>query len=1110
MKKLLLLVAVVAMVLPGCQKINDALDELDGRLDKLEQEAIPAIDEQIAAINVSLDALDSMGKELKGYIDGLTATASNLQEQINNTNTKIGEVKATLQGEISTAKAAVLAQLDAVKTELEGELVQINSTIAILQAKDEELDGKIADLKTYVDTELDNTTDWVNATFATLEQYNGLVQEIATIKEQIKAINESITNLETKLTTKINEDIATAVSTLSADIQQKVKEITDAYTAMITSTREGITAAYTIAIQTAINALDASLKAWVGEQLANYYTIAEVDALLATLAQEMNGKLEAQRAYLEGLINELSATTAKSIADNKALIDALRSDVTSLQGENAEHATKIAENATAIAENAQAIIDNAAAIAQNGENIEANEKLIASNKALIDANTKAIAENKSAIEALEVSTGALVAQNAAAIAKNAENIAKNTTIISQNATAITHNQLAISQNATDIAQLQQDLATTKSEITEAYKKAISDAINTNNGVIDSKIAGEVATINTRIDNEVVTINNAINALTARVTTLENEVAAIKLQIAKILSGIADMKEDIANLLARIQSVSYIPVYSDGKATMIYNDNVSRMTLDFEVSPKDAVVELAKVWQSAVSLKAVYTQTRAVTFVDMPITSCEIDATNGVITIVASGENLSEAFFAGTKEASVCLAISDGNNSITSDYVPMVATEGLTGAIYTVADLKSIALDPALTPTVELMATLDMSGEDWTPIDNFSGTFNGNNFEIKNLSSPLFSNLKGEVKNLKVSANITDSTLKQIGALATVISGGGVIENCEVSGRIDISPVTTETQNYYIAAVVGSAQHRAIISNVVNNCSVTVNTSADVRGSVRVAGIAGYVGGSSSSSPTFTNCANNGTLSFLGKTTNSVWMGSLAGMVSMGTYPSITVNGFTNTGDVVFAGECTLAYVGGVFGEVYGSNSIAFADGYEVKNSGEIYNYYTYQNPNFPYRIEKVYCKHSGTLYVGGIIGRDNTTDGHSGNLVNYGDLHIESGGNNSNNGYIGGVCGWMKGTLRGAKCSCTVSGWGYDKVGMITGVSRTDTVKATNCQVAGSIDKGKDGPHYDEEADETKTGWYSSPVLLAADNFHNYIYSATVDASVAFADACVFYVETLP
>ena len=73
MKKLILCIAAVAMMLPSCKKINEELDALGNRIDKLENEAIPSIDEQIAAINTTLSNLDAMDKELKSYIDHLTA-----------------------------------------------------------------------------------------------------------------------------------------------------------------------------------------------------------------------------------------------------------------------------------------------------------------------------------------------------------------------------------------------------------------------------------------------------------------------------------------------------------------------------------------------------------------------------------------------------------------------------------------------------------------------------------------------------------------------------------------------------------------------------------------------------------------------------------------------------------------------------------------------------------------------------------------------------------------------------------------------------------------------------------------------------------------------------
>ena len=332
MKKISLIIAAIAIMASGCQKINDELEVLDGRLDKLEQETIPTIDEQITAINTTLVNLDAVDKELKGYIDNLTATATSLQEQINATNIKIEEVEVALQGEISTAKTDILAQLEAMKTDLKNELTQINTTITTLQSKDTELDQKILDIKNYVDDELKSMTDWVNATISTLEEYNILVSEVATIKEQIVAINDSIINLETRLTAKINNDIATAVANLNTDIQQKVSEITTAYTNAIQTAKEEITAAYTTAIQVAISTLDSSLKIWVSEQLTGYYTIAEISAKIAILQQsitegdsELLDELDTLKSQLGTAIVDITEAYTKAIEEaintNNGIID---------------------------------------------------------------------------------------------------------------------------------------------------------------------------------------------------------------------------------------------------------------------------------------------------------------------------------------------------------------------------------------------------------------------------------------------------------------------------------------------------------------------------------------------------------------------------------------------------------------------------------------------------------------------------------------------------------------------------------------------------------------------------------------------------------------------
>ena len=215
------------------------------------------------------------------------------------------------------------------------------------------------------------------------------------------------------------------------------------------------------------------------------------------------------------------------------------------------------------------------------------------------------------------------------------------------------------------------LETAKTELTEAYTNAIKTAIETNNGLIDKKIADEITTINNRIDTETTTLHDKISSVETRLTTLEQE---INDKILALDGRVSDLEDSITALLKRIQSVSYIPRYSDGQAVMkkIVDQDEGIAEFDFMISPKDAVSELEKVWNDAVTMKAVYTQTRSVSFVDLPILDFTADTQNGIITLKVSGRNLDDMYWRGLNGASTVLFISDGNNSIASVYIQMEA------------------------------------------------------------------------------------------------------------------------------------------------------------------------------------------------------------------------------------------------------------------------------------------------------------------------------------------------------------------------------------------------------------------------------------------------------
>lgn len=200
--------------------------------------AIAPISEQITAINTSIDDLKAVDTALDGYIDAL--------------ETKVTELEAS-----DTATAE--------------EITAVKSAIEALKTKDTELEGKITTLENHVNTELSETEDWAEATFATLAQYAEIQTEISNIKKT--------------LTTLVD----------------------------------------TTALSTAISTSESGMKEWVNTTLADgYYTIAEIDTKLSVLETKLIGADDALEAAIQEQKKALAdakteLTTAYTVAINEAI-----------------------------------------------------------------------------------------------------------------------------------------------------------------------------------------------------------------------------------------------------------------------------------------------------------------------------------------------------------------------------------------------------------------------------------------------------------------------------------------------------------------------------------------------------------------------------------------------------------------------------------------------------------------------------------------------------------------------------------------------------------------------------------------------------------------------
>ena len=169
---------------------------------------------------------------------------------------------ASINAQISSIQASLYA-LKKMDLELKAGMEALSAT-----QQEAALSKRIDDLTAYVDDELTKQSDWVAATFSTLEQYQITCKEIASIKQGISDLDGTLKGL-----------------------------ISDA---------------------------EASVKSWVNEQLTGYYTIAQMDAKVTALEKSIADGDESQSQELEKLKANLETAKADiKTAYEKAIADAI-------------------------------------------------------------------------------------------------------------------------------------------------------------------------------------------------------------------------------------------------------------------------------------------------------------------------------------------------------------------------------------------------------------------------------------------------------------------------------------------------------------------------------------------------------------------------------------------------------------------------------------------------------------------------------------------------------------------------------------------------------------------------------------------------------------------
>lgn len=213
-----------------------------------------------------------------------TSDIDDLQSQID--ALKTGKI-ASVEQQISSIQASItsLQALESKLKDIVSSEESMGKDLSSVKSTIEGLQTAISDLKKYIDEEIGKLKSWESATFVTLEKYQEVLDELAAIKKSIMTVD----------------------------------------------------------IDAAIADAESSMKGWVSEQLAGYYTIAEMNAMLKVLSDadaSMVSSLQAAKTELTEAYNKAISEaigkyngdiTAKIASDIKVASDALQTRIDDLE-----------------------------------------------------------------------------------------------------------------------------------------------------------------------------------------------------------------------------------------------------------------------------------------------------------------------------------------------------------------------------------------------------------------------------------------------------------------------------------------------------------------------------------------------------------------------------------------------------------------------------------------------------------------------------------------------------------------------------------------------------------------------------------------------------------
>lgn len=799
-----------------------------------------------------------------------------------------------------------LTHYDHAIADLEDKINQMETiSIASLSEQVSMIEESVADLGTvdeYLNMYIENLEDVSENLSDKIEIVENAIETLKTshvdyLGELEESLIQNLESVKASLESEL-EDVDSAIATLSLkhlEIQQSIEDLQNYVDNELAASEEWVASTYATLEQ--YNALQKSLSD-VTSTVENL--VSKTDALKSELEQKVSTDIAAAvEALKQQVSDDCAAAIEKAVddvsAESAALIEKLETDL------KAAYQT-----------------DLAAAISESEARMQqwVNEKL--------QADYYTITQTLSQLEALK-----------SELSSDDDDLLEK------------------------ITSVEKALTEANAALTEAYKAAIKDAIENNNGVIESKISEAVIA--------------ASNNLQGKIDVLGTTIDEISIELG-LINGRVDALE------MRIQSIRYLPEYIDGE--VIVGKYSKSVTLDFMITPFEAAAQLQSLWeagQDVVGGYAHYVDTRASASPVVMKVKSVTGSTDGLLTVVLAEDEsnpLSDGFWSGTQAAFVYVTVDDGNSDVISELIPIKyagyeiikeegqgeegnkltyyvdALPGLLKWAYDVNVLGNKNADFVLVNTVEIPQfeivrdddartyaysdvpiTVDPgtgvpSGSNWLSIctaisslsDSYSGHVNGQGYTIRGLRIVHNNDQVGFIGALH-----DDSSVKNI-----------VFEDAIVKGKSEVG-------------LIGRSQNGGVVEDVSVNASRIIGTG-------RVGGVVGLnyrrvKSGLDEAMSYVRNCVTDNQTVISGADETGGICGRNDGAVVIGCTNNADVNGKSSVGGVV---GYTCSYNnGGINGYVVASGSTGEATITGTQYAGGIVGY-TYLNPTHASNGSKSY------------------------------------------------------------------------------------------------------------------------------------------------------------